>query len=128
MYGVTHPAAAARVQTLWRAACGHISPIERSVLPGGCRFDRDGDGVCDAVDNCPECANPAQADFDLDGLGDACDPDDDNDGDPDKTDPAPYDPAVSSFTGGGLAAAYAANGAARLAEDLGNGGHIDLRA
>src|SRR3989441_10042893 len=38
-----------------------------------CR-DQDGDGVCDAVDNCPLVANPSQADADGDGIGDACDP------------------------------------------------------
>ena len=37
--------------------------------------DRDGDGVTDTVDNCPDTANPAQDDADGDGLGDACDPD-----------------------------------------------------
>ena len=38
-----------------------------------CR-DVDADGVCDADDDCPTVADPAQTDTDGDGLGDACDP------------------------------------------------------
>jgi len=38
-----------------------------------CR-DQDGDGVCDADDDCPLVANADQADADADGIGDACDP------------------------------------------------------
>jgi cysteine-rich repeat protein len=34
--------------------------------------DGDGDGVNDSSDNCPEDANPSQADADGDGTGDAC--------------------------------------------------------
>ena len=36
--------------------------------------DRDGDGVCDAADDCPTVANADQIDTDGDGKGDACDP------------------------------------------------------
>jgi hypothetical protein len=35
--------------------------------------DRDGDGVCDTEDNCPDTYNPDQKDSDSDGVGDVCD-------------------------------------------------------
>ena len=38
-------------------------------------LDRDGDGIVDALDNCPLTANPTQVDSDGDRMGDACDPD-----------------------------------------------------
>jgi hypothetical protein len=53
-------------------------------------FDADGDGVPDALDNCPSVPNPDQTDADGDGLGDACDPDDDNDGVSDEVDVCPH--------------------------------------
>ena len=35
--------------------------------------DTDGDGICDAVDNCPSRANSDQLDVDHDNVGNACD-------------------------------------------------------
>ena len=52
-------------------------PYDPFVQPN---FDQDGDAVPDSEDNCPTASNPDQADFDLDGDGDACDPDVDGDG------------------------------------------------
>ncbi|KIG15643.1 Thrombospondin 4 precursor [Enhygromyxa salina] len=53
--------------------------------------DQDGDGIPNELDNCPEVFNPVfnvpfplwedQPDFDMDGLGDACDPCPSNEGD-----------------------------------------------
>jgi hypothetical protein len=54
--------------------------------------DRDRDGIADSRDNCPIVANPGQEDYDRDGKGDLCDPDDDNDGVPDASDNCPLDP------------------------------------
>jgi hypothetical protein len=38
--------------------------------------DTDGDGLCDADDDCPADVDPEQRDLDGDGIGDVCDPDD----------------------------------------------------
>lgn len=48
---------------------------DASTGDAGCNgMDRDGDEVCDEVDNCPDLNNPSQLDTDADGQGDACDP------------------------------------------------------
>lgn len=46
------------------------------------KVDRDGDGIPDSLDNCPDTFNPDQLDFDRDGIGDVCDlcTDSDDDG------------------------------------------------
>ena len=54
-----------------------------------CHPDVDGDGVLNEMDNCPTLANPSTAEYDGDGMGDECDPDDDNDGVPDILDCEP---------------------------------------
>ena len=46
----------------------------------------------DNSDNCPFLANATQANADGDGVGDACDTDDDNDGFLDAADAFPLDP------------------------------------
>jgi len=43
--------------------------VARNVFPSN---DTDSDGIPDATDNCPNVANPTQADCDGNGVGDAC--------------------------------------------------------
>lgn len=54
--------------------------------------DFDSDGVPDGEDNCAEQANADQQNSDDDPLGDACDPDDDNDGIFDEDEPPAEEP------------------------------------
>ena len=92
-------------------------PSEQSCIAGTCRDkgtadaevdapgDRDGDGILDPMDNCPDVANPDQGNEDGDRFGDVCDPcpidandsptDPDNDGVADPCDPNPTTPGDS---------------------------------
>ena len=56
-----------------------IGAYEAGGVPGSV-VDTDNDGVADHLDNCPAIANSTQLDADMDGLGNPCDPDGDNDG------------------------------------------------
>jgi hypothetical protein len=51
-----------------------LSDLEIQQLYCNGTSDTDSDAICDANDNCPNDANPDQADNDNDGIGDACDP------------------------------------------------------
>lgn len=67
-------------------------------------YDRDGDGIVDEQDNCPDVPNPDQADLDGDGVGDACDDDIDGDGIPNDQDNCPrvYNPDQADTDGDGV--------------------------
>ena len=81
--------------------CPFTPLTQRPVDANGCsqvQVDGDLDGICNTgrtstlcsgSDNCPSVANPSQANFDGDALGDACDPDDDQDGICDSGGPLP---------------------------------------
>lgn len=60
---------------------GWISTEETDIERDGCSdVDSDGDTFVDQADNCPNIANPTQADLDNDNIGDVCDDDKDGDG------------------------------------------------
>jgi len=58
--------------------CNNIDDNCSGVADDGADLDGDSVAVCD---NCPVAPNPQQTDLDVDGLGDACDPCTDIDGD-----------------------------------------------
>ncbi|WP_111980221.1 tandem-95 repeat protein, partial [Algibacillus agarilyticus] len=62
-----------------------------TVLVNVLEGDDDNDGVKNASDNCVAITNTDQLDTDTDGLGDACDEDDDGDGVNDSSDVFPLD-------------------------------------
>jgi predicted extracellular nuclease len=63
--------------------------------------DTDGDGTPNVDDNCVAVFNPRQNDFDGDGMGNRCDPDDDNDGVLDVDDPFPWNSSKPDTDGDG---------------------------
>jgi hypothetical protein len=62
-----------------RVPTQYSGPSVQQTLLAACT-DIDLDGVSACVDNCPTTPNANQANLDGDAMGDACDPDDDNDG------------------------------------------------
>jgi hypothetical protein len=53
---------------IYQGAMDAATVAKRALL-----FDKDGDGILNDVDNCPDTYNPDQSDIDGDGIGDVCD-------------------------------------------------------
>lgn len=89
-----------------RALLGYPSTLI-DPCAGSSATDSDGDGICDAVDNCPVIANGDQADANSDGTGDACTvtfTDADNDGVLLEDDQCPNTPALEPVDANGCSA------------------------
>lgn len=78
-------------------ACATVNPP--TIPCAATTPDADGDGVGDLVDNCVDEPNGGQEDSNLDGIGTACDPDYNNDGDVDDIDLEVFKNAFASSTG-----------------------------
>lgn len=90
---VTLPADAPDTLKEYKTLDGEKTPYgtTRNTIDDATTTDRDGDGILNAVDNCPTASNADQADLDEDDLGDACDTDRDGDGTPNGDDEFPDD-------------------------------------
>lgn len=75
--------------------CGLFALDDAAADFDPCEIPDDGDTIPRGQDNCPDIANGKQHDFDGDGLGNACDNDDDNDGVKDWDDEYPFNPNKS---------------------------------
>ena len=60
------------------AEANYLSALDNYFSYGGTLDDADNDTVFDSVDNCPTISNVDQADANNDGIGDACNPVNDN--------------------------------------------------
>jgi len=85
---IGQPGGGSTTATLLGSGSVCINPI-----PGP---DSDGDGIGDNCDNCPAISNAGQEDFDVDGVGNVCDPDRDGDLVPNEQDVFPDDPSEAS--------------------------------